>query len=610
MNRIPATLLTVALLCLVAAPAVADKVDLAEQTPDPGAWASPLDLRSIAPISDDPDLVPGFPVFLGTPGAGFPYTTTLYDVTGDGAAEIFFTGGHTFGLHGDGTFLPGWPTAEMAHMGYGTNDQKPGPSVADLTGDGDVAILWSLRDWWAGSSYMWSFNGKHPDGSDLGALPQHAPDDNSNALDSPFVLGDANGDGNLEAWSAHTLGNNFDYYRISAFDHQGNLLFTRDLATGEQIINLYFGDLTGDGQDAFFAVTERTGTYRLFAFAADGSTQAGYPIDLYTPGAGYPMFGPPLVADLDGDGTLEIVFGQNISGVSYAVAVKHDGTLLPGYPLQIATQSQLFYLGLGDVLGNQEPELIAFDNHLGFDYRVHVLHLGSGTVLPGWPVALPNWPKGFPTVVDVNNDGTQDIALVTDGGQLIAFDGTGAVIAGYPKSMVSGSISGVAAGDIDGDGTYELVAVTWDGWAYAWKTHSLVTDTNADWPMRGIDTRNTGVFRSTTGVIAIGDQPAPGTDQPTIPTRLAIGSVAPNPFNPRTTIMLDLPQAGQATVAVHDLAGRLVRTLHQGTLAAGSTPLIWDGLDDRGQQAPSGVYLVRLQTGDGAQRTAKVTLSK
>jgi hypothetical protein len=611
MLKLSAAPLAIALACLLAGPALAVSAEPGTDLPDPGSWFHSGQPSQSAPLTDEDDLCEGWPIHLGTPGAGFPYTPTLFDVTGDGAQEIFFTGGETFGVKGDGTFLPGWPETEHLYMGYGTNGQMPGPSVADLTGNGDIAVLWSQRDWWAGSAHMWCFNGRLPDGSDLGGFPQYAPDDYSNALASPFVLGDADGDGDLEAWSAHTLGNTGDYYRLSGFDHTGTRLFTRDLEPSEQILNLYFGDLAGDGQDAFFAVTLLGGTFRLIAFAADGSLQAGYPVELYTPGAGYLMFGPPLVLDMDGDGALEIIMGVNISGTSYAMAVKFDGTPMPGSPITIATQSQLFYLGLGDVLGNHEPELIAFDNHLGSGYRVHVLHLMSGEVLPGWPVALANWPQGFPTVVDVDNDGVQDIVLVTGGGELFALSGTGAVLDGFPRTMASASISGVAAGDIDGDGYYELVAVTWDGWAYAWNTQGAVGDGNADWPLRGIDARNTGVFRSTSGVISIGDQPDPGADdQAVVPAALAISSVAPNPFNPRTTVRLDLPRSETVALAVHDLSGRLVRTLWQGTMQAGRHAVVWDGLDERGQPSPSGTYLVRLVGADGAQRAVKITLSK
>jgi hypothetical protein len=97
----------------------------------------------------------------------------------------------------------------------------------------------------------------------------------------------------------------------------------------------------------------------------------------------------------------------------------------------------------------------------------------------------------------------------------------------------------------------------------------------------------------------------------TVPlTPLVLNPCFPNPFNPRTTVWLDIPRAGGATLAVHDLHGRLVRTLVSGQMNAGRHPVVWDGLDDRGAQTPSGVYLVRLVTADGAQRAVKVTLSK
>ena len=60
--------------------------------------------------------------------------------------------------------------------------------------------------------------------------------------------------------------------------------------------------------------------------------------------------------------------------------------------------------------------------------------------------------------------------------------------------MISPSISGVAAGDIDGDGLFELVAATWDGYVYAWDTPSAASPDRADWPMRGVNARNTGIY--------------------------------------------------------------------------------------------------------------------
>ena len=464
-----------------------------DQAPAPGATTP---RTTTTPGRDNPGhpARPGWPVDLGLDGAGFPYTPTLFDIDGDGAAEVFLTGGETFGLGGDGSFLPGWPTYEMDGMGYGTNGNKPGPSVADMDGDGGFEVLWTERDWWAGTAEMWCFNGRNGDGSDMDGYPLRAPDDLSNALDTPFVLADTDNDGVLEAWAAHSLGNSFVHYRVSALDHQGTILFTTDLLPDENVLALYAGDLDGDGDDEVFAVSWLSPDFRLNVFESDGSQQAGYPITLRRLSSGYLPFGPPVPFDLDKDGDLEILFGHWGSGRAYAQCYHHDGTIADGFPLLLAGSSQLFYLGLGDLTGDLEPELIVTDNHLGFDYRVSAYDLGTGTMLPGWPYEVTSWPKGFPTVVDVDGDGRQDVCFATDSGELFAVDADGALIGGYPLQMAGPSISGVGAGDIDADGLVELVAATWDGFVYAWDTPAASLPGRADWPMRGIDARNSGVY--------------------------------------------------------------------------------------------------------------------
>lgn len=95
-----------------------------------------------------------------------------------------------------------------------------------------------------------------------------------------------------------------------------------------------------------------------------------------------------------------------------------------------------------------------------------------------------------------------------------------------------------------------------------------------------------------------------------IPTALAIVDAAPNPFNPQTTIRFDLPRGGEASVTVHDVRGRLVRTLWRGHREAGRYEITWDGRDDLGTAAPSGVYLMRLVTSTGAWQAVEITLAK
>jgi len=81
----------------------------------------------------------------------------------------------------------------------------------------------------------------------------------------------------------------------------------------------------------------------------------------------------------------------------------------------------------------------------------------------------------------------------------------------------------------------------------------------------------------------------------------------PNPFNPRMTLSFTLPEEQVVQVAVHDLAGRHVRTLHQGTLPAGEQRLTWEGTDATGRAMSAGIYLVRV-TGVSWERARKVLL--
>lgn len=75
-------------------------------------------------------------------------------------------------------------------------------------------------------------------------------------------------------------------------------------------------------------------------------------------------------------------------------------------------------------------------------------------------------------------------------------------------------------------------------------------------------------------------------------------SAHPNPFNPQTVITFDLPRGLTPRVRIFDVNGRLVRTLSTGEPASqGRQEILWDGLDDRGHQLPSGVYFSRVEAG-------------
>ncbi len=94
---------------------------------------------------------------------------------------------------------------------------------------------------------------------------------------------------------------------------------------------------------------------------------------------------------------------------------------------------------------------------------------------------------------------------------------------------------------------------------------------------------------------------------------LRLGPASPNPFNPIVRIPVDIPHAGPMRLAVYDVRGRLVRTLHDGPHEAGSfkteeRAFYWNGTTENGNDAASGVYFVRLVSGEERRMTKVVLL--
>lgn len=83
----------------------------------------------------------------------------------------------------------------------------------------------------------------------------------------------------------------------------------------------------------------------------------------------------------------------------------------------------------------------------------------------------------------------------------------------------------------------------------------------------------------------------------------------PNPFNPSTTVHLDLARDAAVTATVYDVRGRQVRRLVDERLAAGRHALEWNGQDQQGRQVSSGVYFVEVRAGE-VRRLEKLTLVK
>lgn len=193
-----------------------------------------------------------------------------------------------------------------------------------------------------------------------------------------------------------------------------------------------------------------------------------------------------------------------------------------------------------------------------------------------WTVAGPTATSCRMRVVD-----QQDV-LVTD-----ASDGTFSIEADV-SWLVLGMESGqVAAGETDiiavtfdatdlapGDYTAEIVVLSSGGAPIVVPVHLLVDVTTF----------------------------AGGAPEPT-----ALVQNTPNPFNPRTVIAFTLERSGPARLTVHDVRGRLLRTLCDGVRAPGRHELVFDGAASDGRPLSSGTYIYRL-VADAQVETRRMTL--
>ncbi len=139
---------------------------------------------------------------------------------------------------------------------------------------------------------------------------------------------------------------------------------------------------------------------------------------------------------------------------------------------------------------------------------------------------------------------------------------------------------------VESDGTYEYLITTREGE----QTTGLITVENLE----------AEITVNITSIGDAGDRLVLKTDQ--------LFDAYPNPFNPSTTIRVQIAEAGPVQLVVYNVLGQKVRTLFNGTLQTGSQKFVWNGKDDAGRQVASGLYFYQLKTQNTVQTKAVMFL--
>ncbi len=138
-------------------------------------------------------------------------------------------------------------------------------------------------------------------------------------------------------------------------------------------------------------------------------------------------------------------------------------------------------------------------------------------------------------------------------------------------------------------GTVALARSRWPGLSAHSLEQHLVTTGDAivyDLPIG----KKLNAYRAVTMSLAVGDGPESGALVSLAPAR-------PNPFRDRVALEYSLARAGEASLVILDVQGRVVRTLFRGSTSAGTHRVEWDGRSSDGARAESGVYFARFLSG-------------
>jgi hypothetical protein len=359
----------------------------------------------------------------------------VWDLDGDGVKEIAVGSwdGYLYLLDDELNDLAGWP--QHSRRGFFSS-----PALADLDGDGGMEILVGSD---SGHLHAWTIGGAAVPGFpvDLGYQAWSSP----TVLDGPLIaiggrermhLLDATGqpapgwprpmpgwadataatDGRILAVTSLTPGDTSRGW-VSAWTIAGDLLpgFPIELPLDSDA-SPALADFDGDGQ-TWIVFGDDAGW--LHVVDTGGRQRAGFPVRTLGPGAGptptpHPPGGnvhsieaSPAVADLDGDGRLEIAVGS-WDGRMYLW--DDSGQLLPGWPVEVTDQI-ISSAALVDLDGDGRLDVVvgSKDSHL-YGWMI------SAEPLPGFPYDLGAPVFSSPWVGDLEGDGRADLVVGVNNG--------------------------------------------------------------------------------------------------------------------------------------------------------------------------------------------------
>ncbi|MCB5228541.1 MAG: S8 family serine peptidase [Candidatus Cloacimonetes bacterium] len=524
-----------------------------------------------------------FETIAGLPSEPIPFELT---VTANQNSDVPFTKTLPFNVSLSNV-QAGWPV----NIGGAANSS---PIIMNLDNDPQREVVFS--------DHVGNVNILKPDGSQLAGFPLNL---GSNVVGS-IAMSDINNDGIKEF--AACLQNN----TITLFNQNAEILFS--VPAGGSLRNgVVIASLAKDSNHQLIANTQNGSVVVL---DTSGNHYPNFPVSV-----GGALLGPPAVADLNNDGFNEIIVatlngqlhaldsrsGQNIAGFPITMPGGSPNPITIAnldsdpYPEIIVTTStgqivaykhngnQVFQKSadgpiktgavVADVNSNGQKEIIVISNS-GAVYFLNP----DGTDLPNTPVSVNQAVECTPVVAKFDGDAYAGVIFGDTNGRLHSVRADGTQSPNFPITIGGNLKVSAALSDIDLDNDIDIVIPNDTGYyvidikrpaqSYLWYCYL------------GTYNRGGNIYQAT---------PADDPVVPAISTGL-IGNY-PNPFNPSTTISFSLQHKAPVEISIYNQKGQKVHQLYNNELPAGEHSLVWNGKDDNGNQAASGVYYYRMKSG-------------
>ncbi|MCB0721763.1 MAG: T9SS type A sorting domain-containing protein [Ignavibacteriae bacterium] len=521
--------------------------------------------------TDNPD---SFPMYSGYPVSITSANTNeggiFCNMDGDPELEILYnTGLSTQARNLDGSSVPGWPKIY-------SQSADGAPSYGDIDGDGQGEIVVAVRG--ATISSGGSIQAFELNGSPVTGFPIN----HGFCWRSP-VLADLDNNGSMEIIVPKRTASGSEMY---VYKGDGTIFpgWPKPLL-GSPASSAAVGNI--DNSPGLEIVMESSNTLQIWH--ANGDSLAGFSFTL--PNGDNFSYSSPVLVDVNGDNTKEIIIGSHGGSGGYVYIVNTSGTILPNWPKTTAqwvfSAPAVGYIDNDNILDIAVGDEVSSGTPADFVYAWNV----NGTALSGFPIGPLNAINGQITLADVDNDNMTELIFDDNTwgpGRYLGYNHDGTPMSGWPIEITGASFfSTVILTDLNRDGMLDIagtgnVITSQTVYMYLWNTGTPYNTSRMFNPVWQYNVQHTGEYgdRTLVNVNMVSNQ---------TPESFKLHQNYPNPFNPSTNIKFDITKSSNVRLTVYDMLGKEVKTLFTGDLNAGSYEYNFNA-----EGLTSGVYFYRL----------------